>query len=186
MISFWPFRSGTARVQDVSADQLAEASIKSLQKTGRNHVSLRLLYRALEKDPYQPKALLIMSELYRSQKKGSRPSGDEIFSGIIIEYAMDGKSPIAADNKRLFDKARLDIMTQWGFVTSRGAETDVDHLGYMTYINELMSGIHSVANGFKIALTKLGVQVGALDLAKGHPTRAYQDWLHSDASTLHL
>src|SRR5882672_10532215 len=157
MISFWPFRSGTGRVQDVTADQLAEASIKSLQKTGRNLVSLRLLYRALEKDPHQPKALLIMSELFRSQKKGARPTGDEIFSGLIIEYAVDGKSPLSADNKRLFDKARLDIMTQWGFVTARGEETDVDHLGYMAYINELMSSIHTVANGFKMALAKLGV-----------------------------
>ena len=160
--------------------------MKSLQTLGRNHTAFRLLYRTLELDPFHPTSLLILSELYRGHKKGARPTGDEILSGIIIEYAMDPKTAMPAQQRPRFEKARLEVMALWGFVTPRGGETDVDHLGYMTYINELMGKVRSVANGFKIALTKLGVQAGALDPAKGSLTSTYQEWLRSDAKTLHL
>jgi hypothetical protein len=84
-----------------------------------------------------------------------------------------------------FDKARIEIMNQWGFISTRGGEPEIDHLGYMTYINELMAKVHSVTNGFLVALTKVGVQAGILDPAKGTPTKTYEEWLHADASTLH-
>lgn len=168
------------------APQMAEAALKSLQKSGRTPLSLRLVYRTLELDPFNPQGLLILSELYRSRKKGVRPTGDEIFAGIIVEYAMDPKSTVPADKKRLFDKARLEVMTSWGFNTPRGTEFEVDHLGYMSYINELMAQVHSVGNGFRIAMVKLGVQAGILDPTKGALTRSYEEWLRSSASTLRL
>ncbi len=185
MVSLWPFHSGGGRIQDLKAPQLAEAALKSIQKSGRTAYSLRLIYRTLELDPFNPHALLILSELFRGKQRGVRPTGDEIYSGIIIEHAMDRKSALPADQKRHFDKARLDIMIQWGFVTQRGEEADVDHLGYMAYINELMGKVHSLTNGFLIAMTKLGIQAGVLDPAKNAPTRSYQEWLQSDAKTLH-
>jgi hypothetical protein len=186
MISLWPFRKEGGRIQDVKAPQMAEATMKSLQKLGRNNIALRMLYRTLELDPCHPNGLLVLSELFRGKEKGVRPKGDEIFSGIIIEYAMDPKTLMPADQKPRFEKARLEVMTLWGYVTPRGGETDVDHLGYMTHINELMGQVRSVANGFKMALAKLGVQAGAYDPVKGAPTHTYQEWLHSDTSTLHL
>ena len=116
---------------------------------------------------------------------GKRPKGDEIYSGIIIEYASDRKNVLSVEQKRKFDAARLDIMKEWGFVQRRGTEMDVDHLGYMTFINELMAQVKSVHNGFMLAVVKLGVQAGALDPTKGVPTRTYQEWLRADATTLH-
>ena len=168
------------------AAQMAEAALKSLQNSGRTPLSLRLVYRTLELDPFNAQGLLILSELYRSRKKGVRPIGDEILAGIVIEYAMGPKSTVPADKKRLFDKERLDIMTSWGFITPRGTEFDVDHLGYMTYINDLMVQVHSVSNGFRVAMVKLGVQAGILDPAKGVLTRSYQEWLKSADTTLRL
>jgi hypothetical protein len=185
MVSFWPFGSRVAQIRDIKAPQLAASVLLSLQKTGRSAYALRILYRTLELDPYNPHALLVLSELYRSKTKGVRPTGDEIFAGIILEYGMDRKSTVPAEMKPLFDKARVEIMSQWGFVTSRGGEAEVDHLGYMAYINELMGKVHSVANGFKIAHTKVGIQAGALDPAKGTPTKSYEEWLHAEASTFH-
>jgi hypothetical protein len=186
MISFWPFHKGTGRVMDLEASQLSGAALKSFQQVGRAGVSMRLLYRTLELDPYHPQALLLLIELFHGHQKGTRPKGDEIFSGILVEYAADNKSPLRGDKKQTFDKTRLDIMTAWGFVSPRAGETDVDHLGYMAFINEQMRQYHSVANGFKIALNKVGVQAGVVDPVKGSQTRAYQEWLHSDASTLHF
>ncbi len=160
--------------------------MKAFQKLGRSSLSFRLLYRTLELDPFNTHALLVLSELHRGKKKGERPTGDEIFAGIIIEYAMDPKSTVPALERRHFDKARLDVMALWGFVTPRGTEFDTDHLGYMNYINEQMSKVHSVANGFRIAMAKMGVQAGILDPSKGALTKTYLDWLRADASTLHL
>jgi hypothetical protein len=185
MVSLWPFGSRVARIQDIKAPQLAEAALKSLQKTGRTGYALRLIYRTLELDPYHPHALLVLIELYRNKAKSGRPTGDEIYAGIILEYAMDRKSTVPADLRPHFDKTRVEIMTQWGFVSSRSGEAEIDHLGYMTYINELMAKVHSVSNGFKMALTQMGIQAGIVDPVKGTPTRAYQEWLHSDASALH-
>jgi hypothetical protein len=185
MVSLWPFGSRTGRIQDLKAPQLAEAALKSIQKAGRSNYVLRLLYRTLELDPYHPHALLILSELYRGKTKSGRPAGDAIYAGIILEYAMDRKSTVPADLKPHFDKARVEIMNQWGFVSSRSGEAEIDHLGYMAYINELMAKVHSVSNGFKMALTQVGIQAGIVDPVKGTPNRAYQEWLHADASTLH-
>jgi hypothetical protein len=186
VIPLWPFHTGGGRIKDLKAPQVAQATMTALQKGGRTPYSLRLLYRTLEVDPFHPEALLILSELYRGKSKTGPPTGDEIFSGIIIEYAMDRKHPLSPEHRRIFDKARLEIMTEWGFARPRASEMDVDHLGYMAFINGTMGKVKSVANGFKLALNKVGVQAGIIDPAKGVPNRAYQEWLSSDASTLRL
>jgi hypothetical protein len=172
-------------MEDLKAPQLAEAAVKSIETSGRTAYALRFIYRVLELDPFQPQALLVLSDFFRGKRTDARPIGDEIYSGIIIEYAMDRKSTITPDQKRSFDKARIEIMKQWGFVTARGGETDIDHLGYMGYINELMGKVRSVTNGFKMALSILGVQVGVLDPSNGLPTREYRLWLKSPAILFH-
>jgi hypothetical protein len=185
MISLWPFHHG-GRVMDLKAPQIAEAALKSFQQMGRAPASLRLLYRTLELDSYHPNALLLMIEIFHGHQKGTRPKGDEIYSGIILEYAMDAKNPLPHEKKALFDKTRLEIMTAWGFVTNRAGEAEVDHLGYMGYISDLLHTTHSVTNAFGEARKKLGIQAGVVDRDKGTPTHSYQQWLHSDASKLHL
>jgi len=185
MVSLWPFGSRPARILDIKAPQLADAALTSIQTSGRTNYALRLIYRTLELDPFHPHALLVLSELFRGKAKSTRPIGDEIFAGIIIEYAMGQKSTVSVEQKRHFDKARAELMVQWGFTTKQGGEVDIDHLGYMSYINELMGKVHSVTNGFKTAHTKLGVRAGVIDPDKDTPNRAYQEWLHSDASTIH-
>jgi hypothetical protein len=166
---------------DLKAPELAEAATTTLQKLGRNALSARLIYRSLELDPYQSQALLMLSEFYRGK---TRPVGDEIFAGIIIEYAIDPKSSLSTEQKRLFDKARIEIMNLWGFVTPRAGEFDIDFLGYMSFISELAGRVGSVSNGFRTALAKLGVHAGILDPAKGGATSTYKDWLRSDAAAL--
>jgi hypothetical protein len=180
----WPWQSSGHRIKDLKAPDLAEAATIVLQKLGRNALSGRLIYRALELDAHQPQALLMLSEFYRGKSKAQRPTGDEIFSGIVIEYAVDAKSPLSVEQRRLFDKARIEVMKLWGFVTPRGAEFDIDYLGYMTYINELTGQVGSVLKGYQTALTKLGAYAGIFDLAKGRLTPTYGKWLHCDAATL--
>lgn len=180
-MSIWPWSSGGHRIKDLKAPELAEAATVTLQRLGRNALSARLIYRALELDPYQPQALLMLSEFYRGK---SQPVGDEIFAGIIVEYAIDPKSPLSAEQKRLFDRPRIEVMNLWGFVKARAGDFDVDYLGYMSFLSELSMRVGSPANGFKIALAKLGVHAGILDAAKGAAAPAYKEWLNSDAAAL--
>ena len=181
----WPFESTGNRVRDVKAPKLAEVALRSIQRSGRSPETLRLVYRALELDAFQPHALLVMIELFRGKKKEEgRPKGDEIYAGLLVEYSLDPKNTIPADQKPFFDKMRSDIMKSWGFVQSKGEEVDVDHIGYMGFINNLLGQVQSLTNGFKTAHAKLGVQAGALDPATHKPTPTYQDWLHTDASIL--
>ena len=183
-MSIWPWQSGNKRVQDLKSNELAEAATTVLQKLGRNTLSSRLIYRSLELNSFEPQALLMLSEVFRGKNRGHRPVGDEIFSGILIEFAMDRKSPLTMEQKRPFGKAQLEIMYYWGFVTPRGQEFDVDHLGYMTFINELMSQVRSIPNGFRIAHLKLGIASGLLDPTKATPTAIYKEWLRTDATQL--
>ena len=76
MVSLWPWRSQHKRIQDLTASELSSAALSILHQLGKNTRSLRLIYRALELDPYYPQALLLMSELYRGKIKGVRPQGD--------------------------------------------------------------------------------------------------------------
>src|SRR5207302_9813927 len=140
------------------APRLAEVAVRSVEKTGRTAATKRLVYRALELDPFQPYALLVMIELFRGKKKEkARPTGDEVFAGLLVEYSLDPKNTIPAAERPLFDKMRTNIMQSWGFVINKGAESDVDHIGYMEFINNLLGQVQSVTNGFKTAHTKLGI-----------------------------
>jgi hypothetical protein len=180
----WPWNSKGGRIQDIPPHELANLATKNLQHSGRTALSGRMIYRTLEVDPYQPQALLMLSEMFRGKPNGARPKGDEIFAGIILEFAMDRKSGIPPDAKRFIDAARIEVLNSWGFVTERAGELDIDHIGYMTYINELMGQVRSVANGFQMAMAKLGVQSGVLDPTTGKHTQLYKDWLKSDARSI--
>lgn len=182
----WPFGSRTDRMMDVPASKMSQAALKALQISGREPRALRLLYRTLEIEPNNPQGLLILSELYRGQHNGTRPTGDDILSGVIIEYAMDHKTLLPATHKPAFEKARTAVMTAWGFADHRGNEVDLDHIGYMTYINDLMRQVGSVSRGFLMALTKVGIQAGAVDAATAKKTRSYEEWLKSSNSTLQI
>ncbi len=171
-------------MMDVPASQMAQAALKAIQTQGRTAEALRLLYRTLEVEANNPQGLLILSEIFRGRSTGGRPTGDDYFSGIIIEYAMDPKTFLPATHKPAFEKERTKIMTMWGFAVTRGTETELDHIAYMTYINELMSKVGSVVRGFLMARTNLGVQAGALDVTTGKHTRQYEEWLKSSNSTL--
>lgn len=185
MRTLWPSRTAGDRIQDVQAPKLAEAAFRSIQKSGRTAYALRLLYRALELDPSEPNALLVLVDLFRGKKYGARPVGDEIYAGILVEYAMDPHCTMSIEHKRFFDKARSEIMLLWGFVTPKGDEIDMDYIGYMTYINKLLNQALSIANGFRVALAKVGIQAGAIDATSFKPTRTYQDWLQAPATILH-
>lgn len=186
MVSLWPFGSRTDRMMDVPASRMVQAALKALKSQGRAPNALRLLYRTLEVEANNPQALLILSELFRGRPNGGRPSGDDIYSGIIIEYAMDPKTFLPVTYKPIFERERTVIMAAWGFATQRGTEIDLDHIGYMTYINGLMSKVGSVYKGFMSAFTKLGVQAGAIEQSTAKRTRVYEDWLKSSNANLSI
>ncbi len=180
----WPWQKNKKRIQDLRAHEVAAYATASWKKSGRQVLCARLIYRTLELNPFQPQALLMLAEIYRGKTTGVRPVGDESFAGIVVEYAVDSKSSLTMEQKRPFDQARSEVMALWGFAKKRGTEWDIDHIGYMTHINEVSAAFSSLTNGFQYALVKLGVQAGFLDPKQGVTTQAYQAWLHSDASTL--
>lgn len=183
-MGLWPFGTRNDRMMDVPAARMATAALKSIQASGRDPRALRYLYRTLEIEPNNAQALIILSELFRGATHGAKPTGDAIFSGIVLEYAMDPKTLLAPTHKPAFDKARTAIMTAWGFGKTRGTEVDLDHIAYMQYIHELMGTVGSVSRGFLMALTKIGVQAGCVDGATGKTTRSYDEWLRSPNNTL--
>jgi hypothetical protein len=173
-------------MMDVPASKMSQAALKALKAQGRAPNALRPLYRTLEVEPNNPQGLLVLSELFRGRPNGNRPSGEDIYSGIIIEYAMDPKTFLPVTYKPIFERERTVIMAAWGFASQRGTEVDLDHIGYMTYINSLMSQVGSVYKGFSAALKKLGVQAGAIESATGKHTRVYDEWLKSSNANLQV
>jgi hypothetical protein len=180
----WPWQSGGHRIKDLKSHELMEVATSVMQKVGRNALSVRLVYRVLELDSFQPQALLILVDYFTNKTKVGRPTGDEAYAGMIIEHAFNPKSPLTVEQKRVFDKARGEVMKAWGFVAIGGQESDSDYLGYMSFVNDLVTRMGSLSGAIKAAMTKLGVQAGILDPVKGTPNRVYQEWLNADTSTL--
>ncbi len=185
MVSFWPFQTRTDRVKDVAAANISQAAIKLLQKDGRTPSAMRLLYRTLELDPANPQALLMLAENFRRAQSTPKPTNDEALAGLVIEFALDPKTPLPPASKPGFEQARSSIMTAWGFAMPHGKDVELDHIGYMQHISQQLSKFGgSVQKGFLSALAMVGVKAGVIDPKNGSHTRTYEEWLNSSSSTL--
>ena len=132
----------------------------------------------VEKNPQTGKLRLWMREA------SGAVYGDAYVAGGKVIVEIDSVNSSKQQLSTYFDKARVEVMSLWGFITPRAGEFDMDYLGYMSFVSELAGQVGSVSTGFRTALAKLGVHAGILDLAKGSPAPAYQEWLRSDAATL--
>jgi hypothetical protein len=184
-------------IGDLSAQELAGIATGVLQSTGRSMLAARVVYRAIEVNPYQVEAIARLSDLFRGRTIGARPEGDEALAGLVLEFGLDPESRMNKDQLVYLAAQRFDIQVLWGFAKPYadikvnlmpGSPKDplkfeVQELDYLSFIMELEAHYGSPSSAFSLARVKAGI-MGGFANAKGKPLPIYREWLQSDASIL--
>jgi hypothetical protein len=194
-----------AQIRELSAAQLARHATNVFLFAGRHRTGARLIFRALELEPYQPQALRGLSDLLDRE-------GTEQLSAAVLEYALAQGSPISADEKKELDD--LLFLAKWTWKFSRHEEGAtgiawedladrskfiVDDQRYDEFLGQIVTEAGSIESAFRSAHTLIGVMGGLLEhreLGSNAPldevlhpekfrvTTEYEEWLLSDTAEL--
>lgn len=192
-------------IADLTAPALARHANSVFIFSGRHQIGARLVYRALQLDPYEPGALRALSDIL--DYNGTQP-----LSGLVLEYALAPDSPLSEKDRAELDDLRFLAMWSWAFSKHKSASTTldaaafkdhsqfiVDHVGYREFLQPTLEQAVSLENAFLAARTLMGA-MGQLLMHKTlgsaapieeifHPdcfveTSVYAEWLQSDTGLL--
>jgi hypothetical protein len=191
-------------IEQLSADRLAQYASALYQRHGRNRLGARLIYRALELEPRNAAALRGLSDLL---DKSTKP-----FAAAALEYAIDRKSEISAEDKSAIEELLFSAKHSWGFSRHLGGGTNltpddfrdraafkVDSGKYRSFLDKAVRPARSLENAVRSARILCGLIGGIVEhRSKGQKVQiadtyrhgefkrsaAYTEFLRSSADTL--
>lgn len=151
-----------ARIKDLDASPLARHAFNVFMFSGRQQQGARLIYRALEIDPHNAEALRCLSDLLDAE-------GTEVFSAVVLEYALSDAVGIQGAERKTLDDLLFLAKWSWGFSRHSSGEPYlkqedfadrlafvIDEEGYASFLQSLLEPCGSLQNGFKAAQTLCG------------------------------
>jgi len=195
----------TATIGQLNAKQLARHAFNVFLFSGRHETGAKLIYRAVELDPRNIDALRCLSDLLDVD-------GTEVFSGVVLEYALSESVPKNDEELKELDDLLFLAKWSWGFSRHTSgnihlAQEDfidrsvfvVDEIRYEEFLDQILSRTCSLHDGLKSAHTLCGKIAGILahetfGESPGieefiYPKRfqiktTYDDWLQSSTEEL--
>ncbi|HAF45803.1 MAG: hypothetical protein A2100_03515 [Sideroxydans sp. GWF2_59_14] len=195
----------TSTIEHLNASQLARHAFNVFLFSGRHQTGARLIYRALELQPHNAEALRCLSDLLDS-------NGTEVFSGVVLEYALSEEPQFSVEERQTLDDLRFLAKWSWGFSShtsgnphlAQDAFADrsaflVDDSRYQQFLDQILTRTGSLEGGFKAAHTLCGAMAGFLQhgelggkagvVESLHPeqfqkTEVYSQWLQSPTDEL--
>ena len=192
-------------IAQLTPAQLARHAFNVFLFGGRHQTGAKLIYHALTIEPYEPEALRCLSDFLDSKDT-------EVFSGIVLEYALAPDSPLTPSERTVLDDLRFLAKWSWEFSRHRSGERHlpgeafkdrsqfiVDEERYLAFLQQALPPDGSFRTGFVAAHTLVGAmsglithqQFGAaapfaelLHPDRFHQTDAYAQWLSSDTAEL--
>ena len=95
-------------IKELNASQLARHAFNVFLFSGRHVTGAKLIYRALALDPRNAEALRCLSDLLDAE-------GTEVFSAVVLEYALDEGTGISGEGRDVLDNLRFLAIWSWGF-----------------------------------------------------------------------
>jgi hypothetical protein len=192
-------------IEQLSARQVARHAFNVFLFSGRHQTGAKLVYHAVRLDPKDAEALRCLSDLLDAK-------GTEIFSGIVLEYALSESTGIAGEARKVLDDLRFLAKWSWGFARHRSGSPHlagdafkdrtafvVEEDRYQEFLAQVVKPAGSLPNAFKAAHTLCGAMAGFLahrelgrtaDIGESlHPDRftetpAYREWLKTSTDEL--
>ena len=194
-----------ATIEQLNAAQLGRHAFNVFLFLGRHRTGARLIYRALELDPHNAEALRCLSDLLDAE-------GTEVFSGVVLEYALAESTGLSQKECETLDDLRFLAKWSWGFSRHKSGEPHlsqeafsdrsqfvVDEERYKEFLAQVVEPAGSLTRAFESAHTLCGAMAGFLvhDGAAGkagieeslHPERfekttAYEEWCRTSTEEL--
>ena len=181
-------------VNDFSPEELGQLALHEYALRGPNDLGLRLVFTALEKDPYQPKALLALGQLLNAFR-------EEQEAAIILEYALAIESPIPIEEQNELENLRMRFKWQWGFAKHKhgkqvlsGVDFNnqnsffIDEMRYWTFFSPLQNKAGSLELAFQTIRQQNGKEIGFLRKGPNgfSHTPAWESWLNQPPEHLEV
>lgn len=106
-------------IEDLSAQQVARHAFNVFLFSGRHQTGAKLIYHALRLDQTSAEALRCLSDLMDAD-------GTQVFSGVVLEYALSESTGITGEDRRVLDDLRFMAKWSWGFARHKSGNP---HLG---------------------------------------------------------
>ncbi len=192
-------------IEQLSAQQVARHACNVFLFSGRHQTGAKLIYHALRLDQKNAEALRCLSDFLDAD-------GTQVFSGVVLESALDESTGIADEDRTVLDDLRFLAKWSWSFSKHRsgsphlGQEAFADRTAfvvederYRDFLAEVVVPAGSLSNGFRAAHTLCGAMAGFLKHRESgekagieesvHPERfsetsAYREWLKTTTDEL--
>jgi hypothetical protein len=192
-------------IHQLSPQQVARHAFNVFLFSGRHQTGAKLIYHALNINPKNADALRCLSDFMDAD-------GTQVFSGVVLEYALSESTGIAGEDRRMLDDLRFLAKWSWGFSRHQsgtphlGQEAFADRSAFVVeedrygeFLTQVIDPAGSLQNGFKAAHTLCGAMAGFLTHQKFggeagieesmHPDRfsqtsAYAEWLKTSTDEL--
>ncbi len=192
-------------IEQLSAQQVARHAFNVFLFSGRHQTGAKLIYHALRLDQANAEALRCLSDLMDAD-------GTEVFSGVVLEYALSESTGITGEDRRVLDDLHFLAKWSWGFARHQsgnphlGQEAFTDRAAfvveedrYREFLAQVVNPAGSLPDGFKAAHTLCGAMAGFLTHREFggkagieesvHPDRfsetpAYREWLKTSTDEL--
>jgi len=193
------------KISQLNAAQLAQHAFNVFLFSGRHVTGGRLIYHCLTQDSYQHQALRCLSDFLDSE-------GTEVFSAVVLEYALSPVSTISSEERRKLDDLHFLAKWSWGFsrhisgqphlagdAFKDRAQFDVDSDRYSVFVGDFVKHAGSLQLAFKAAHTLCGAMSGILvheqfgnrapieevfNSERFYPSSEYSSWLLSRTDEL--
>jgi len=197
-------------IRELTPAQLGRHAENVFLTQGRELACVRLAYHALSKDPNEPQALRVLSDVLCGDLK--QESGMERFSAAVLEYAVRPGSPLSPVDRKTLDDHLFLAKWSWSFARKRNGEVTasweelqnrslfvLDDARYRGFLSGVLEPCGSVERAFQAAHVLAGM-MGRLLKHKTlgqkapieavfnpesfEPSAEYVLWLRSDTTGL--
>jgi hypothetical protein len=203
-----PWQRKFRLIRDLNAPELMRHAQDVFSYAGWTQTTIRLLYRAIELDPYNTPAIQMVIGFFGSGVLGLSREDGLAYSAAVLEYALGARSPIQGESRTLLLGMRVTLMARQGFVRYHGEivnevqpgdqkDYEIDEPGYVAYLAGPIQRCGGKIPLFKLVHAILGLHSGLLvsHQPKGeafvriHPehcaySQEYKRWLLSDVQQL--
>lgn len=107
-------------IRDLTPAQLGRHAENVFLTQGRQLACIRLAYHALTKDPNEPQALRVLSDLLCGDM--NQETGVERFSAAVLEYGLRPGSPLSPTDRKTLEDHLFLAKWSWAFARKRNGE----------------------------------------------------------------
>jgi hypothetical protein len=173
-------------IEQLSAHQIARHAFNVFLFSGRHVMGARLIYHALVLDRTNAEALRCLSDFMDAD-------GTQVFSGVVLEYALSESVALSDLEHKELDDLRFLAKWSWGFAQHQSGNPHlgqeafkdrdafvVDDDRYRSFLAQVLEPAGNLTNGFKAAHTLCGAMAGFLKHQEFGSTAGIEESLHPD------